>query len=90
MKPASQPAPAVAASTKVTVPPSPGPIAPPASGEATPAVVDSSVAPSPEEKRLTSEIECLWREHVAAQASFEQSDEEHTKAQAHFARAARN
>jgi hypothetical protein len=62
----------------------PGPVAPPAAYEATSAVVDSPDAPSPDRARLISEIERLWTEHVAAQASFETTGEEHTKAKGSF------
>jgi hypothetical protein len=57
----------------------PGPVAADAADEATPAVVESTAAPSPEEKRLTIEIERLWTKHVAAQATFDKNSGEHTK-----------
>lgn len=90
--PPAQPTPTATSSTKTTVPSSPasaashvpGPVASPAAEEATPAVVDSTAAPSPEEKRLTSEIGQLWTKHVAVQASFEKNNAEHTKAQGSF------
>jgi hypothetical protein len=90
--PPAQPAQAAALSTKTTVTHSPaptishvpGPVAPPASSEATPPVVDTSAARSSEEELIVIEIAQLWTKHLAAQASFEKNTEEHTKAQGSF------
>jgi hypothetical protein len=56
----------------------------PALGEATLSALGPSGATTPEEERLTVEIERLWTKHSAAQASFEKNNEEHTKTQSSF------
>ena len=81
--PPAQPAQTAAPSTTTTVPHSPstttshapGSVAPPAIDEAIPTIIDSTV---------TREIERLWTEHVAAQASFEKNSKEHSKAEGSF------
>jgi hypothetical protein len=90
--PPAQPAQTAASSTKTAVPHSPvptashapGSVAPPAVDEAIPAVADSTDAPTPVEARLAIENERLWAKHVAAQATFDKNNDEHTKTQGTF------